>query len=290
MVARDALIPRQILNGVGWAVVAAAAALVLAVAGPLAFGDHPHTVLTGSMEPTIAAGDVVIDEQIAPTAAAGRRHRHLPRPRRPEPPDHPPGAQRSAAPASHLCVRHPRRRQQHHRALAHRRRRSARPGRLHGAVGRGTSRCFTRTPLGLVLLVVVPTAVAGAGGADADLAPAESEAVGRRRASPRRLRSGGERDRGARARRDRRATLAAFAPTPKTRRHTVTAAPDFVAPAITATAVAKTRWAASPGFVSRGGTYFVYANVSADTGNPASGLATVKADAAELTTGPPRWR
>jgi signal peptidase len=50
-------------------VLAVAVLLALAIAGPLAIGDRPHTVLTGSMEPTIAAGDVVVDEQIAPTAA-----------------------------------------------------------------------------------------------------------------------------------------------------------------------------------------------------------------------------
>jgi len=62
-------IPRQIVNGVVWAVVVAAAALILAVALPLAFGARPHTVLTGSMEPSIAAGDVVIDARISPLDA-----------------------------------------------------------------------------------------------------------------------------------------------------------------------------------------------------------------------------
>ena len=52
-----------------WAVVVAAAALILAVALPLAFGDRPHTVLTGSMEPTISPGDVVIDARISPLDA-----------------------------------------------------------------------------------------------------------------------------------------------------------------------------------------------------------------------------
>lgn len=60
---------RQIVNGVVWAVVVAAAALILAVALPLALGDRPHTVLTGSMEPTISAGDVVIDARISPLDA-----------------------------------------------------------------------------------------------------------------------------------------------------------------------------------------------------------------------------
>lgn len=51
------------------AVVTATAALALAIFGPLAFGDRPYTVLTGSMEPTISAGDVVVDERISPLQA-----------------------------------------------------------------------------------------------------------------------------------------------------------------------------------------------------------------------------
>jgi signal peptidase len=62
-------IPHQIATGVVWAIMVAGALLALLIAGPLALGDHPHTDLTGSMEPTISPGDVVIDEQIAPTAA-----------------------------------------------------------------------------------------------------------------------------------------------------------------------------------------------------------------------------
>jgi signal peptidase I len=62
-------IPRQIARGLGWSALAVALALALAVALPLAFGDRTHTVLTGSMEPTISAGDVVIDERISPTSA-----------------------------------------------------------------------------------------------------------------------------------------------------------------------------------------------------------------------------
>jgi signal peptidase len=60
---------RKLAGGAGWAVLIAGAALALAVAGPLAFGDHPHTDLSGSMEPAISPGDVVINEQIAPTEA-----------------------------------------------------------------------------------------------------------------------------------------------------------------------------------------------------------------------------
>jgi hypothetical protein len=80
------------------------------------------------------------------------------------------------------------------------------------------------------------------------------------------------------------AALAAFGAKAENPGDIVTAAPDFVAPAITTQVVAKTQGGVT-GFVGKGGTYFVYANVSADTGNPASGLATVKANAAEITSG-----
>jgi signal peptidase I len=60
---------RRLAGFAGWAVVAVGVALALAIAGPLAIGDHPHTDLSGSMEPAISPGDVVIDEQIAPTEA-----------------------------------------------------------------------------------------------------------------------------------------------------------------------------------------------------------------------------
>lgn len=63
-------IPRQIANGFGWAFLVAGIALAVVIAGPLVIGDHPRTDLTGSMEPTIAAGDVVINEQISPSEAS----------------------------------------------------------------------------------------------------------------------------------------------------------------------------------------------------------------------------
>jgi signal peptidase I len=65
-----ATVPRQIARGLGWGALAAAVLLALAIALPLAFGARPHTVLTGSMEPAISPGDVVIDERISPTAVA----------------------------------------------------------------------------------------------------------------------------------------------------------------------------------------------------------------------------
>jgi signal peptidase I len=63
-------IARQLARGAGWAAVFVAAALVAAIVVPLGFGDRPHTVLTGSMEPAISPGDVVIEERISPTTAA----------------------------------------------------------------------------------------------------------------------------------------------------------------------------------------------------------------------------
>lgn len=63
----------------------------------------------------------------------------------------------------------------------------------------------------------------------------------------------------------------------------VSAASDFRPPQVTATAIAKASGGAA-GFVKQGGAYFAYANVAADTGNPASGIATVSADVRALTT------
>lgn len=62
-------IARRLVNVLVWALVIAGAALALLIAGPLALGDHPHTDLSGSMEPVIAPGDVVIDQQIRPSEA-----------------------------------------------------------------------------------------------------------------------------------------------------------------------------------------------------------------------------
>jgi hypothetical protein len=78
--------------------------------------------------------------------------------------------------------------------------------------------------------------------------------------------------------------VAAFAARTENPGNTVTAAPDFTPPAITALAIGKSQGGAT-GFVKQGGTYFVYANVSADTGNPASGLSTVKANVELVTSG-----
>lgn len=63
----------------------------------------------------------------------------------------------------------------------------------------------------------------------------------------------------------------------------ITAATDFLAPTITGTVVAKTTGGIA-GTIRKGGTYYVYAN-AADTGNPASGVSTIKADVNSITSG-----
>ena len=80
------------------------------------------------------------------------------------------------------------------------------------------------------------------------------------------------------------AAVAAFSGRAENPGNVVTAVPDFVAPVITATANGKAQGGAT-GFVKQGGAYFVYANVAADTGNPASGIASVKANVEAVTSG-----
>jgi signal peptidase len=53
----------------GWATLAFCATLLAAVALPAAVGMHSFTVMSGSMEPTIHVGDVVIDRKISPLDA-----------------------------------------------------------------------------------------------------------------------------------------------------------------------------------------------------------------------------
>jgi len=80
------------------------------------------------------------------------------------------------------------------------------------------------------------------------------------------------------------AALGAFGARAQNEGDIVTAAADFTAPAIGAAAIGKAGGGVT-GFIKQGGTYYVYANVAADTGNPASGLATVKADVESVTAG-----
>jgi hypothetical protein len=72
-------------------------------------------------------------------------------------------------------------------------------------------------------------------------------------------------------------TFGAFSATTADGGNSFSAAPDFVACTASTTVVAKTSGYV-PGFIKQGGTYYVYANVS-DTGNPASGISSVTANA-----------
>lgn len=64
---------------------------------------------------------------------------------------------------------------------------------------------------------------------------------------------------------------------------TVSAVADFLAPSAGASAIGKTQGGAV-GYVKASGTYYVYANVT-ESGNPASGVASVKADVSAITSG-----
>jgi hypothetical protein len=77
-------------------------------------------------------------------------------------------------------------------------------------------------------------------------------------------------------------TWAAFSAT-TSNSSTISSAPDFLGPSVTAAAVAKSN-GCSAGYVRQGGTYRVYANVT-DSGNPPSGTTSVAANVSQLTTG-----
>jgi signal peptidase len=60
---------RGALRFAGWTVAGFAVGIALALAVPFAFDARPLTVLSGSMEPTLDTGDVVIVKRIAPLDA-----------------------------------------------------------------------------------------------------------------------------------------------------------------------------------------------------------------------------
>jgi hypothetical protein len=78
-------------------------------------------------------------------------------------------------------------------------------------------------------------------------------------------------------------TWSAFSATTSNASSSLSSAPDWTAPALSAAAVSKSAGGIA-GFVKQGGSYVVYANVT-DSGNPASGIASVTADVSALTTG-----
>jgi len=78
-------------------------------------------------------------------------------------------------------------------------------------------------------------------------------------------------------------TFGRFSATTSNAGDSFAAATDWVAPTVSATIIAKTA-GGTPGAIHKGGTYFVYANVS-DTGNPASGVASVTANVSTISSG-----
>jgi hypothetical protein len=78
--------------------------------------------------------------------------------------------------------------------------------------------------------------------------------------------------------------LAAFGSSSSNPGNAASASPDWTAPQASAAVGAKSSGGAIAGYVRQGGSYHLSANV-ADTGNPPSGVATVRADASALTSG-----
>lgn len=78
-----------------------------------------------------------------------------------------------------------------------------------------------------------------------------------------------------------RAALAAFADDSVQATNVFGAAPDWVAPQVSSTTIAK-KVGYLPGSIKQGGSYYIYANVT-DTGNPASGVTSEKADVSAIT-------
>jgi signal peptidase len=61
-------LPRWLLKLVLWLVMGIATGILMAIALPAALGYHPFTVMSGSMDPAIGTGDVVVDKRVSPRA------------------------------------------------------------------------------------------------------------------------------------------------------------------------------------------------------------------------------
>lgn len=57
---------RALATLAGWSLIGAVFGLLAVVSGPALFGHRSFVVMSGSMEPTISTGDVVVDEQVSP--------------------------------------------------------------------------------------------------------------------------------------------------------------------------------------------------------------------------------
>jgi hypothetical protein len=78
-------------------------------------------------------------------------------------------------------------------------------------------------------------------------------------------------------------TVAGFTSQASNPANSFSSAPDYRAPTVQSSAIAKAA-GGEVGYIHQGGGYRVYANVT-DTGNPASGVASVTADASNVTAG-----
>jgi signal peptidase len=58
-----------LLRWLGWTAAGAGCGIAIALLAPFAFGGHPVTVLSGSMEPALGVGDVVVVKRIHPLDA-----------------------------------------------------------------------------------------------------------------------------------------------------------------------------------------------------------------------------
>ena len=81
-------------------------------------------------------------------------------------------------------------------------------------------------------------------------------------------------------------TDAAFSASTTRNGNVFNAAPDWIAPTASAETIGRTGDCSpgTPGFIKPGDSYYVYATV-ADTGNPASGISTVRANTSTIDTG-----
>ena len=78
-------------------------------------------------------------------------------------------------------------------------------------------------------------------------------------------------------------TSSSFSDTTVNSGNLISAAPDWVAPTVSAAAIGKTA-GGSTGYINASGTYYVY-GAATDSGAPASGIATVTANVTTVTTG-----
>ncbi len=246
--------------------------LALLILVPGMFGYRTYTVLSGSMRPAIAPGDVVVTDTVSPL--------HV----------HPRNVVAFTAPGGTRLVTH-RVQSVHERdggveivtkgdANATAERWSVPDDRaVQRVVMRipklGYAGAWVRTPLG-VLLLVVPVLW---------LVASRLLRMRRREDSRRRLQTlftlGAL---GLAGMSPMAGVFAAFTATVSNTSNSLAAADDWTAPTITRAVIERTDTDKGAGYVKQGGNYYIYAQIT-DTGNPASGVSTATADVDNVTAG-----